>query len=482
MRVAVVGSINAGKSTLINALLEEVVVATGAVEATFNINWLKHGASPSLVVHFKQKGRAPEQKSLAELEKLTRRADDNHAYRLGIKYIEVFHPNSLLRTFHLIDTPGLRSYFKDDSQNTRDFMQLHGEELVADTQAEASKADAVLYLFSHSISSDDRSVLEQFQGPVMGYATPINAIGVLTKMDTYWSDPNVSDPREAAVRVVRRLSEHPQVRRRIYTISPVSCIVALGAKTIMDEEFATLVQLAGLPEDRLQRLLRTADRFGDREYPKEPAIPPACARGIVLERLGQYGVMLACSLIRKGVDDRRCLADELFDRSGVSGLRKLVISHFGNRAFLIKLDTVLRRIASICFQGQNCYAGTDRAIVGEIAGKVEEIQTREHAFLELKVLRSHYEGKLGFDQDEVEQLLKVTGEHGASCGERLGLGERATVGEMVQVAEERRRYWQRRANDMFGSDAHTAEAAREIARSFDWILLHVTEAKKHLYC
>ena len=43
MRVAVVGQTKAGKSTLINALLGKAVVATGVVEATCRINWLKYG-------------------------------------------------------------------------------------------------------------------------------------------------------------------------------------------------------------------------------------------------------------------------------------------------------------------------------------------------------------------------------------------------------------------------------------------------------
>ena len=51
MRVAIVGMIKAGKSTMMNALLGEKIVATGTVEATFNVNWLKYGESKSLLVH-----------------------------------------------------------------------------------------------------------------------------------------------------------------------------------------------------------------------------------------------------------------------------------------------------------------------------------------------------------------------------------------------------------------------------------------------
>jgi len=119
MRVAIVGKIKAGKSTMMNALLGEALVATGSVEATFNINWLEYGDNKSLKVHFKD-NRPPETKSVEELTDITVRADENQDYLLSIKYIEVFYPNNILQIFNLIDTPGLQSHYKDDSQNTVD--------------------------------------------------------------------------------------------------------------------------------------------------------------------------------------------------------------------------------------------------------------------------------------------------------------------------------------------------------------------------
>ena len=133
MRVAVVGLIKAGKSTMMNALLGEKLVATGTTEATFNVNWLKYGEQKSLMVHYKD-GRSPESKSFEELESLTLRADANRDYLLSIKHIEVFYPNPILQTLNLIDTPGLASYYQDDSANTRDFLKLHGKELTQITQ------------------------------------------------------------------------------------------------------------------------------------------------------------------------------------------------------------------------------------------------------------------------------------------------------------------------------------------------------------
>ncbi|MBD1944370.1 dynamin family protein [Coleofasciculus sp. FACHB-712] len=478
MRVAIVGLIKAGKSTLMNALLEEAIVSMGAVEATFNVNWLKYGNRPSLMVYFKDTS-APEKKSFEELAELTLRADKYHDYLLSIKYIEVSYPNDILKMFSLIDTPGLQSFYEDDSQNTRNFLQLHGRELTEITQVEAANADAVLYLFSRSLGTEDKSIIEEFQGQRMGQTNPINAIGVLTKVDFYASDPKVTDPLATGNQIAQRLANHPQVRRLLYTVKPVCGLLALGAKTLKPEEFVTLTALAQLPEDRFKRLIRNVTRFCEKEYDDIPISPSK--RKQVLERLGQYGIDLSYSLLRSGITEPEELATRLVEYSGLDALCNLILSHFGRRAFLIKLGTSLRQISAAYFQERRRLQGTAQEILKEVVGKFEALQAEEHAFQELNILRSFYEGKLDFDEDESRQLLEVTGEYGISCGERLGLGERATVAEMLLEAEKRIHYWQQRAYDPMLSDRQTMAAAGVLVRSYERILSRVQKAKENLY-
>ncbi|MGK7873368.1 MAG: hypothetical protein AB4426_08650 [Xenococcaceae cyanobacterium] len=38
----------------------------------------------------------------------------------------------------MIDTPGLKSFYEDDSKNTQDFLQLYGDALTEITQAQAA--------------------------------------------------------------------------------------------------------------------------------------------------------------------------------------------------------------------------------------------------------------------------------------------------------------------------------------------------------
>lgn len=478
MRVAIVGLIKAGKSTMMNALLGEDIVATGNVEATFNVNSLRYGEKPSLLVHFKD-NRPSEAKSFEELAALTLRADSNRNYLLSIKYIEVFYPNKILETFNLIDTPGLLSYYKDDSENTLSFLQLYGRELTEITKTEAQGADAVLYLFSNSLATEDKETVEMFQGAVVGQATPINAIGVLTKVDNYWSDPNVSEPMEAGNRICQRLSTHSQVKKILYTVYPVCGLLALGAQTLTNDEYQILLQLAEIPEVRMDKLIRNVQRFCDREYPDISI--SANQRQQVFKRLGQYGVWLAHSLIRSGIINQTQLVEQLLKRSGITQLHDLILSHFGRRAFIIKLGNILRQIDVACFQEKLHLTGELKRIVEEIGGNFEALKVQEHSFAELKILRNYYNKKLDFDDEEVQHLLQVTGEFGTFCGERLGLDQSATINEMLTVAREKMYYWQQRASDSLGSDGKSIAAAGVLARSYEKILYRILKAKEYLY-
>ena len=475
MRVAVVGEISAGKSTLMNALLGELVLTTANVECTYRVNWLKYDDAKFLVVHFKG-DRPPETRFFEDLELLTSRREENRE----IEYIEVFHPNLILKNFNFIDTPGLNSAFFEDSRNTLDFLQLRPEDLTEVTQKEASKADAVLYLFSQSMATSDQGVLEEFIGEKLENSTPINSIGVLTKVDDYW--PCKPEPLDAGKAIAQRLlSEHSQLRNLLYTIFPVSGLLGLGAKTLSPEYFATLEQLAALPIEEFENLTKSAKRF-NKEYSERPNIPSSLNRKQLLSKLGLYGIFQGCELIRGGIKNNEELKDKLLGLSGLPTLKNLVVSHFGNRAFLIKLNSSLRKILVACCQyQQKNLSERDAEILEKIAIIFEELEVKEHSFKELKVLRDYYDGKLDFNSDEIKQLLEVTGEYGTHSGYRLGLDDTATIPKMLNIAEERINYWYQKAEDIMGINRQTIKAARIMARSYERILYHLKEAYKHLW-
>jgi hypothetical protein len=479
MRVAIVGLIKAGKSTLMNALLEEKIVATGAVEATFNVNWLKYGKNPGLKVYFKD-GRSPETKSFEELAALTLRPDKHQAYLFSIKYLVVTYPNPILKTFNIIDTPGLKSFFEDDAKNTEDFLKLHSDQLNDITNQEAADADAVLYLFSQGLGKGDTETVAAFQGALSGNTTPINAIGVLTKVDIYATDPKIEDPLAAGQQVATRLCQKPEVNNLFYTIYPICGLLAQGVQTLSDRHWQILTQLAQLPEPRFARLSRYVPKFLA-EYPIEDVPVSQADRTEIYQQLGLYGITQAYQLLASGIDSQEQLKSELLKKTGIIELRQLIISHFGHRAFLIKLSKVLQDIAVAYFQHRARLPKESLVIFEAVTSKFDALQAKEHVFQELNILRSYYEGKLDFDAAEQRQLLEVTGEYGTICSDRLGLSKQTSIEEMLTVAQTRMHYWNQRANDYLGSDRNTIAAAKILTRSYEQILYRVQKAKKYLY-
>ena len=485
MRVAVVGKIKAGKSTAMNALLGEALVAVGTVEATFNINWLKYGEEPSLRVNFKD-DRPPETRSSAELTELTKRSEDpaNIKFLQSIKYIEVFHPNPILKSLDLIDTPGLFSTYGVDSDNTSEFLKVHGAELNNITETEVSKADAILYLFSNSSLSDsDRKVIQEFQGAAVGRASPLNAIAVLTQVDNY----DAPEPLVAAEGITQRLmNEHGELRNLFHKIQPIAGLLALGAQTLDLEDFTILQRLANLPTETLAGLLRSADRFATREYPDKPEIPIAIERNRVLKRLDLYGIKLACKLISEGVSDRENLAELLLNKSGIPELRELIISHFGSRAYLIKFNRYLPLIKDLLFRENSKQIDGEKAAVAEIAKLLDRLECDEFFFQnlrELQVLGNLYDKQiqhqLELDESEQQQLLEVTGERGTACAARLGLPPDATLAQMREQIEAKLKYWRSCSADP-GNNPIRRQTATIISQSFDRLAYHIDEAERHL--
>jgi GTPase SAR1 family protein len=459
MTVAVVGRIKAGKSTMTNALLGAELAPTGPVECTYNVNWFHYAPEPELAVRYTD-GRI-ERRDVADLDALTRRALDASVSQKGIDYLDVRAPRPILQRFSLVDTPGLDSAYVADSQNTMNFIGAGtgaALDITARTQREARNADAVLYLFSRGLASSGAAVVEEFQGPAFGRATPLNAIGVLTKVDGNWRD--VDDPVARGVQSAEAWMREPAARRLFFAIRPVCAKVALGAATLEAAEFETIRVLAARSEETLRTALANARRFatGDDNDIEAPA------RAAVLERLGQYGVILAARAVRSGAATREDLARELGHASGMTALSDLIVSHFGSRALLIKLERSIVELRALALRERN-----NNAAAGDSGRAVDDaldaFWTREHGFAELAVLRRYYEGALELEGSEEDEMLRVTGESGTSVAERLGESAGASPQVLLGIASRRIAHWSARAE--FAANKATRDAAKTIRRSYE---------------
>jgi hypothetical protein len=116
-RVVIVGQWKTGKTTIINALLGSTgFLPTRVVEATGNVNILRHGENPRAIVHFapeKPGGEPPTPREVraGELADFILVKSLRQSGLLGrIDHVEVFYPLPLLgEGVELVDTPGLNA-------------------------------------------------------------------------------------------------------------------------------------------------------------------------------------------------------------------------------------------------------------------------------------------------------------------------------------------------------------------------------------
>ncbi|MDG1267420.1 MAG: dynamin family protein, partial [Ilumatobacter sp.] len=281
LRVAIAGKVKAGKSTLLNALVGELLAPTDTGECTKVVTWYRDGHSYQVMLH-PADGSDPQQvrfrrdEGAIEIDLGSRNAND-------VDRLEVTWPSEGLRILTLIDTPGVDSL--TDGVATRAFEFLDPDD--ADTPA-----DAVLYLMKHIHASDLR-LLEAFHDDAVSTPNPVNAVAVLSRADEIGAGSH--DSMVSAGRVARRLGDDPRLRRLVQMIVPVAGLIAETGKTMSEREYRQLAALSASVD--LDGVLLSADRFID--APPETPLT-SIEREALLGRFGLFGVRVASTMIRDG--------------------------------------------------------------------------------------------------------------------------------------------------------------------------------------
>lgn len=497
MRVAVAGQIKRGKSTLVNALLGEEVAPTARLEATFTVSEFHDALEHTVRVHFKDPNRPSLPVDPAEFTSFTMRDPAQAAILNGIRRVEYGLPIALLETFRLVDTPGLASVHGTDSDNATWVLGLDAlapddqrriteamagmgrtaQDLHTESAEELVRADAVVYLFDRALNTYDLDAVSAFLGPLGGNMNALKAFGVLSRCDeTYWPpgpdqpgdpDPLTWDPLAVARRIVDGYLTRPENRRIFYSVLPVAGLVGVAARTLDDEAFGWLAELGTLEPRTLAAQLGDAGYFATTPRLAGVALP-AEHRAALIRRLGAWGTLRAACYLRDGLGVEK-VRDRLVVDSGVARLRETIRSHFGNRSTLIKLDhgttDVTTAVSRVRLAAQRSGSAVPPA-VDAIAGRIQDLRSREHGFAELGVLSELYRGRLEFGPDELREIARVTGEDGVGVAARLGAPDVTDLGELAAVAAARVDAWARRVQDPFLDEPGRA-AARVVLRSYE---------------
>lgn len=438
MQLAIIGKISSSKSTLVNAILGKAeVVRTGQLEETFNVSWLKYGDTDSDIKVVFKNGKT-ELVPHKDWTYWTSHQEVN-VLKTDVKYIEVPFCKEILKKVNIIDTPGLDAISKIDSENTIAFLK-------------EVRPDAVIMLFTKSIAESTLNIVADFQnvGSNTFSLTPLNAIGVLAKVDTMWS--SLDNPQKNVIEEAKRVikstlyDRYPEVRRTLFSILPVTALLGLASSTITEDDLQDVKSLAKVPDDTLLEMLSTPDFLIDESYKVELSIDK---RTSLYEKFGLYGIFILTNVLKHNpnaeLDD---LKKELQEKSGFDKLLQTVITHFGDRAALIKSQNAIFSVIDACQKQSLSFneSSEELKIIKEINKKIVTTLLSIHEYQEWKYLSDIYENSEKYSETESSEFKALCGEYGSSVVEKLQLPCDDTIDNIINRIKDRINYWNRRQN------------------------------------
>lgn len=255
LRVALVGTLKAGKSTLLNAMLGERAAPTDARECTRVVTWYQRGTTPTVKVrrHDGDAQLLPARRRDDRLE-----LELNQEEMADVTRLEISWPADLLDSITLIDTPGTNSATEGVSEITDNFLM---------PEDGAVGADAVIYLL-RSLHSADAKFLSALHERTRHGVSAVGTIAVLSRVDELGSGG--LGAMVAVNQAVSRLRSDPALSGLCETVIPVAGLLGLGAATLRQAEFSALVALGKADRQRVRVLLSSPELFIAAEDPDLP--------------------------------------------------------------------------------------------------------------------------------------------------------------------------------------------------------------------
>ena len=467
MQLAIVGRISSSKSTLVNAILGKAeVVRTGHEAETFNVSWLKYGDDNApIVVHFKN-GKT---QTIARNEWADWASHQGQqSLKAEVKYIEVTSSYEMLKYINIIDTPGLDATSRVDSENTIEFLKT-------------VNPDAVILLFSKSLSEDTLKLINEFQNSETNMSfsiNPMNALGVLSKVDMNWDILKENDPIETSDSAIKRtLSSRSDVNKVLFRILPVSALMGLSASIITNEDKVAFEQLARLDDKSITRLFFSPDLFV-KEY-DFLELSKNHREELVL-KYGLYGIYVCVRAIQNNAETTLSeLSQILRSKSGFDTFIKLVVSHFGDRAQLLKAQRgVVQLLEAVNRDRANADSQERLNILTTIYSKIASIENDLHELKEWSLLLKIYENSVVVDNEFMKEFLVISGESGHSAVCKLNVSQDSNIWDMIALAKERQNYWIGEYNTWYDLSPVKAGPYAVIAKSYELLSIRLQEQKE----
>jgi small GTP-binding protein len=413
-RVAVVGRVSSGKSTLVNALLGLRIAPTAAGECTRVVTWIRYGDVDRATVRLRDGSELP-------LRLTPERALPE---RLGVPAervagIEVSLYNAALERLTIVDTPGMESLSHETSERTYALM-------FGDSRRAASEVDALIHVLSGDMRADDTQVLERFRDMAGTFhPSAANAVAVLTKVDKLGRTRE--EMLEVAGRLVARFER--ELGSDVAAVVPVIGLLAEAAAAgrLSERHAQGLRRLAALEPDETRRAMRTARRHAQ----TGDADPETGAVLELLEMIDAYGVSAATEAVRRGVTGARGLSEHLRELSGLVRLDTTLRERFAANGARLKAQGALHALARL-------QDPTDRRNAERLAAALRRsadavaVHADARWMRALEVLSELNAGTLALPAPLGDDVRRVA--LGGAPAQRLGLDEHATAGTRRQAA------------------------------------------------
>lgn len=334
LRVAVVGRLSAGKSTLINALLEVAVSPTAGGECTRVVYTFRHDAYRWARAVFRD-GSDPEPVPVASGS-----LPDTFSFPVeGIRTVEVALPVGLLEHWTLVDTPGMASTTVETSAVTA--------RLLTDTQDSAVGADALVFCVNGPLRDDEAAAVRVFRsGPGGQRLTGGTAVAVLTKADQLSGDRKAT--WKLATELAQRMStEHADL---FAAVVPVVGLLAQTAATgaLREVHAKALAALADAwNPDAADEALVHASEFCSRPGPVASSL-----RGELVDLLGLFGIGELLDALRAGAPSHAAALTRVARMvSGFDAMMERLEFALGARADVLRAARALRELMELARVG-----------------------------------------------------------------------------------------------------------------------------------
>lgn len=428
LRIAVAGRTNAGKSTLVNALIGARVAPTRATECTRALTWYQYGANQarairrdgtSVPVYTGPQGELPEELAVP--------LDD-------IDRIEVSLSHAPLRRVILIDTPGLSG---DDG------LADQTERLLA-----SGEVDVMVFVLGEIVHADEAKIVSDFCAKNRFAFDFPNAMGILSRADQYGDG---EDPWPIAVATATRHAS--DLAAGLAGVLPVMGKIAETTETgAFDETQSDSIRtLAGIDEAELSTALLWAGALETVD-----ALPSGAARTL-LDRLDLFGIRVLTESSGPGTS-AAAMYGKLRSVSGIAALWQRIEVLYVRPAAVLKATRTLAEL--------------DRLLVTADMPKPQRQQARQqiralhdhpamHVLAELRCLAALYSGRCALPDSHTTQMAMNLWEQTEPAA-RLGIEADTSPAELARLAQEASRWWRAYAN--------TASNAlvRQLAEAAHW--------------